>query len=482
MSVSAILIYLLIALNFAFAIIVVFRERRDIGATWAWLLVMFFLPGIGFITYLLFAQNLSRYHLFDSEDFNRRDYDQMAEKQLEAIHAGSFPYHNPETFEHSDLLYLHLLNNKAVFTDDNKVELYADGNAKFTQLLTDIKAAKDTIHLQYYIFRNDQLGRDIIRALTEKATEGVEVKVLYDDLGSRTLRKRNFKDLVAHGGEIEAFFPSKFRIINIRLNYRNHRKIVVIDGKIGYIGGFNVGDEYLGRSEKFGYWRDNHLRIQGKAVYSLQARFILDWNQASKHHDISYEKRLFPQVETTGETGIQIVTSGPDSELEHIKYGYLKMISTAQKSIYIQSPYFIPDASVLDALRVACLSDIEVTIMIPNKPDHMFVYWATMSYIGELLKTGAKVYIYNKGFIHAKTIIVDDEISSVGTANIDVRSFKLNFEVNAFLYDKEIAMEISEKFREDIEVSTLLTYDAYEERSRWIRFKESISRLLSPIL
>jgi cardiolipin synthase len=257
---------------------------------------------------------------------------------------------------------------------------------------------------------------------------------------------------------------------------------VIIDGHIGYVGGFNVGDEYLGLDPKFGYWRDTHLRIQGPAVYAIQTRFILDWNQATHKRNISYLQEHFPKPVIKGDSSLQIVTSGPDSEWEQIKNGYIKMISTAKKTIRIQTPYFIPDASVLDALKIACLSGVDVNIMIPNKPDHPFVYWATMSYIGEMLSSGARVYIYENGFIHAKTIIVDHEISSVGTANIDVRSFKLNFEVNAFIYDTEIAQKLDEFFQNDIALSRELSLEAYHQRPRLIRFKESISRLLSPIL
>ena len=264
----------------------------------------------------------------------------------------------------------------------------------------------------------------MIDLLTKKAREGVKVRILYDEMGSRRIKKRSFNKLIEAGGEVEVFFPSKIPFVNLRINFRNHRKIVIIDGTIAYVGGFNVGDEYLGLDKKFGYWRDTHLRITGDAVHATQIRFILDWNQASNRHDIYYNKEYFPDIPKKGNIPLQIVTSGPDSEWEQIKYGYIKMISSAKKSIYIQTPYFIPDASILDALRIAILSGVDVKIMIPNKPDHMFVYWATLSYIGELLKAGAKVYIYENGFIHAKMIVVDDEAASVGTAKIDVRSFR----------------------------------------------------------
>ena len=256
----------------------------------------------------------------------------------------------------------------------------------------------------------------------------------------------------------------------------------MIDGRIGYIGGFNVGDEYLGLSKKFGYWRDTHLRIEGSSVHPLQTRFLLDWNQASIRNRVHYSERYFPAIPTKGDTAIQIVSSGPDTEWANIKNGYIKLISSAKKHIYIQTPYFIPDESFLDAVKIAALSGIDVRIMIPNKPDHMFVYWATYSYVGVLLDVGAKIYIYDKGFIHAKMVVVDDEAASVGTANIDNRSFTLNFEVNTFIYDIEVSHSLSEIFERDMLDSYELTKALYAERSLWIKFKESVSRLLSPIL
>ena len=218
-----------------------------------------------------------------------------------------------------------------------------------------LKQAKNHIHIQYYIIKDDDLGKRFIDALTKKAKEGVKVRVLYDELGSRTLNKRFFKEFKKAGGRVEVFFPSKLKYLNPRLNFRNHRKLVIIDGEIGYVGGFNVGDEYLGLDPKFGYWRDTHLRIEGSAVYATQTRFILDWNQASKHHDIVYQRIYFPDLQSKGSIGLQIVTSGPDSEWEQIKNGYIKLISSAKKSILIQTPYFIPDASLFDALRIASL-------------------------------------------------------------------------------------------------------------------------------
>ncbi|MGF2614235.1 cardiolipin synthase [Rossellomorea vietnamensis] len=482
MDILSIFLTVLVVLNIAFASVVVFLERRDAGATWAWLMVLLFIPVLGFVMYLIFGQNLTRKRLFQWDDIQKIGIEELISRQIEEIKSDHFSFRDSTVSNNKELIYMHLINNEAVLTQDNDIKVFTHGEDKFDALLKDIRDARNHIHFQYYILRRDALGKKILSALTEKAREGVKVRVLYDEMGSRTLNKRFFRDLIKAGGEVEVFFPSRIPYINPRLNYRNHRKLVIIDGVTGYVGGFNVGDEYLGLNPRFGYWRDTHLRIEGSAVLAMQTRFILDWNQASASRDIDLERRYFPEAKFQGNAGVQIVTSGPDSEWEQIKNGYIRMVSSAKESIYIQTPYFIPDTSLLDALRIAALSGIDVRIMIPNKPDHMFVYWATFSYIGEMLKAGARIYIYDNGFIHAKTIVVDSKTSSVGTANIDVRSFRLNFEVNAFIYDVELSKELGKIFLNDIQQSRELTMKDYSKRTLWIRFKESISRLLSPIL
>ncbi|QTD39596.1 cardiolipin synthase [Sporosarcina sp. Te-1] len=478
----SIIVTAVLILNIFLAIALIFLERRDPTATWAWLLVLFFIPFFGFFIYLFLGRQLRERQLFRWEDRNKIGIDQLINYQIESIEEDTFEFRLDDTAHYKDMIYLHLRNNHAVLTQDNDVQIFNDGADKFEALLKDLDAAKDHIHFQYYILRLDTLGKRILDILIRKAKQGVKVRVLFDDIGSRGLHVRHLKPLVEAGGEVAAFFPAILPLINPRMNYRNHRKIVVIDGRIGYVGGFNVGDEYLGLNKRFGYWRDTHLRIEGSAVHPLQTRFILDWNQASEKHNIIYDERLFPAIPRKGSVGLQIVSSGPDAEWEQIKDGYLKMIFLAKEYIYIQTPYFIPDVSFLDALRIACLSGVDVRIMIPNKPDHMFVYWATYSNVGKLLKAGAKVYIYENGFIHAKQIVVDDELSTVGTANIDVRSFKLNFEINAFIYDREKSHELAELFEQDMQLCTELTYELYLNRSRGIKIKESVSRLLSPIL
>ena len=482
MNVLSWLLGAVLVLNMMLATVIIFRERRDIGSTWAWLLVLYFIPLLGFVLYLFFAQNFKRTRLFEWKEIDRTGTEEAAREQLVRVSEAGHAMRNPAANDYHDLIVMHLKANLALYSEDNEVELLLDGKRKFDRLFRDIAEAKDHIHIQYYIIQKDELGARLIRALAEKARSGVNVRLLYDELGSRGLHRRSLQELRDAGGIAEAFFPSKFRLINFRLNYRNHRKLVIIDGKIGYVGGFNVGDEYLGLDPKFGYWRDTHLRIRGGAVQAMQTRFILDWNQASRE-DIHYRPNLFPEPGAgSGKTGVQIVASGPESKLEYIKNGYVKMITSAKRSILIQTPYFVPDAGFLDALRIAALSGVQVSIMIPDKPDHPFIYWATLSHIGVMLRAGVSVYLYHNGFMHSKTIVVDEEIASVGTANMDVRSFKLNFEVNAFLYDKEISSKLADAFREDIKVSELLTTDKYARRSRLVRIKESVSRLLSPIL
>ncbi|MUK90681.1 cardiolipin synthase [Ornithinibacillus sp. L9] len=466
--------------NIALGISIVFLERKDASSAWAWLMVLLFIPVVGFILYLIFGRRLSKQRIFHWDTKSRLGVQKAVESQLTKIEADEFEYKNEELKNYKELYYLHLKNDDAILTQDNSVQIFTDGHQKFDSLIKDMEMATDHIHLLYYIVRKDELGQRIANVLIKKAKEGVDVRFLYDDMGSRRIGRKYIKRLRNAGVQVEAFFPPKIPNINLKINYRNHRKLAIIDGKIGYIGGFNIGDEYLGKSKRFGYWRDTHLRITGDAVQNMQTRFILDWNQASRN-DILYHERYYAS-EPSGDVGIQIVSSGPDSDWEQIKNGYIKMILSAKEYVYIQTPYLIPDESLRDALRIAALSGVKVKIMIPNKPDHPFVYWATFSYVGDLLAAGAEVFIYQNGFLHSKTLIVDGKIASVGTANIDVRSFRLNFEVNAFLYDQTLAEKLVDYFKQDIQHSTQVTLKLYEKRSIVIKIKESVSRLLSPIL
>ncbi len=473
---------LILIINILFAVIVVFIERRDVGATWAWLMVLFFVPVAGFSVYLFLGRQLKQANFYKLSAEERRYLKSAASKQIEQIIKKEGIEDSELLNKYKKLLMMNIKSSNALVTTDNEVQIFSDGKEKFNALFNDIRGATKEINIQYYIIKNDSLGRKLRDELTKKAKEGVKVRVLYDEIGSRKLPSSFFKQLKEYGGEVEVFFPSFFRLINFRINNRNHRKLCIIDGRVAYIGGFNVGDEYLGLDKRFGYWRDTHLRIVGEAANYIQDRFNLDWQQATKTKKANLDPFFYRTEKHTGKTLVQIVSSGPNSRVEHLKNMYIKMIMSAQKSVYIQTPYFIPDASFMDACKIALLSGVDVRIMIPNKPDHPFVYWATLSYVGELLYFGAKILIYENGFMHAKTIVVDEEVASVGTTNIDSRSFKLNFEVNAIIYDKKVAKELHELFERDSELCSELTLKRYRRRSAFIKFKEAISRLLSPIL
>ena len=382
----------------------------------------------------------------------------------------------------SDIQKMNFNNSGAKCTLNNSVSVYTNGEEKFKQLLEDIKNAKSYIHIEYYIFKKDILGKRIIEELTKKAKEGLEVRLLVDAMGSRMLTKKTLKQYIEAGGKFSLFFPGILPHVNTRINYRNHRKIVVIDGIYGYVGGFNVGKEYINKDPEFGFWRDTHVRITGNAVDDLNERFLLDWCYASEEEITDYDKYSNRCRDNQGDVCMQIVTSGPDHKEEYIKNAYIKIINNAKKNVYLETPYFVPDAAILEALRISALSGVDVRIIIPGKADHFFMKWAASSYIGELLEAGVKVYYYRNGFIHAKTIVSDSGVMSIGTANMDIRSFRLNFEVNAFIYDDRVALDGEDQFRKDMKLSEEITKEKYNNRSRRLKIQESLIRLLSPIL
>lgn len=482
MSVISILLTIMIVINIMLGAAVVFLERKSVSSTWAWLMILNFLPIVGFILYMILGQNLSRRKIFKWDHTVHQRTKELVSKQMLAIVNKEPPFSDPIICDYHGLIYMNLNNDEAPLTLNNRLSIYTDGESKFQNLLQDIRSAKHHIHIEYYIFRGDFLGNQLIDTLIQKAKDGVVVRLLVDDEGSRRLPKKLVQGLIHAGGKFQTFFPGRLPLLNLRINYRNHRKLVVIDSMIGYIGGFNVGDEYLGLSRKFGFWRDTHLRVVGESVITIQSRFLMDWNQASGEQ-VPFQAYYTMDDQTHyGDVGIQIVSSGPDQKWEQIKNAFIKMILSAKKNVYIQTPYLIPDESLLNAISIASLSHVDVRIMIPNKPDHPFVYWATYSNVGLLLETGARVYLYQNGFLHAKTIIVDDQIATVGTSNLDFRSFSLNFEVNAFIYHQQTAKQLAQIFKQDIRLSKELTMSDYRNRSFIIKFKESISRLLSPIL
>ena len=473
---------LLYFINFLLTVSLIFLERRNAQSVWAWVLVLFFIPFVGFMLYMLFGRTIYRQQIFKLDEEDKVGLEHLVSEQLEEIKKGRLTLSSPVAEKHKKLVHMLLYNNQSFVTSNNSVETYTNMNDKFDQMIKDIEAAEDHIHFQYYIFKLDGIGNRLYKALLKKQKEGVSVRILYDDIGSRSLSLKNFTDIKEHGGLVEAFFPSKLPLVNPRINNRNHRKIVVIDGRIGYIGGSNVGDEYIGLDPKMGAWRDTHLRIEGNAVKSLQLRFMLDWNSHDTRNNMKHEDRYFPEIFSVGDITMQIASSGPDEDYQQIKYGYLKMINSAKKEIYIQSPYFIPDQSIMEALKITLLSGVKVKIMIPSFPDHPFVYWATYSNVATLMYMGAEVYMYQPGFLHQKVFVIDDEIVSIGTTNVDNRSFILNFEVNAFIYNTEEAIKSRKIFENDIQHCEIFTIEKYEARGNWIKLKEGLANLIEPIL
>lgn len=475
------ILILIIILDIITALELIFKYRRSIQSTISWVLLLVLFPIGGFVLYNLFGRGLKKsrkFKLKKEEDIAFRDNFLKNEFDLYSYQQDTVDILK----KHSDMIRMFCNTDNVAFTDGNKVDIYTESNEFFSALLESIENAKYSINIQFYIFKSDSIGTQIINLLEKKQKEGVRVKILYDAMGSRTLKYKVFNKLVALGGQVEAFLPHKLKKLRFNINYRNHRKLVIIDDSIGFIGGFNIGDEYLGRCAKFGLWRDTHLKIEGPATTYMNLRFMMDWRFAS-NEDIDLTSYLYKPTKKVGSVSVQIVSSGPDTDLEEIKYGYIKMMQSAKKYIYIQSPYFILDETLLNTLKLAIFQGIDVRIMLPSKPDHPFVYWASWSYAGELLNLGAKVYLYSeKAFLHAKTVVIDDEVCSIGTANMDIRSFSLNFEVNAFVYSQELSKLQRELFESDILNSVELTKEVYKSRNLTIRFKESISRLLSPIL
>jgi cardiolipin synthase len=472
----------LIFINIVLSIVIVFFERREPKSVWTWLMLLYFIPILGIFLYFMIGHDFHKQHMFRTKEIEDAMYSAIG-KQEETIIRDEFEPADSRLRKFSDVVLMNLEAADAVYSSDNEIEILTDGREKFKALYEEMSKATEYIHIQYYIIRNDELWQPFEKLLVEKVRQGVEVRLLYDSMGSRGMKKKDWRRLREEGIQIGEFFPAILGRLQLRINYRNHRKIVVIDGKTAFVGGFNIGREYVGLDPKFGYWRDTHLKIRGSAVLSLHIRFILDWNYATKQ-DLFVADRYFREYNQNvpGKAAVQIISSGPDSKWQNIRNVYLKMISKARKNIYIQTPYFIPDETVMSSIRIAAMSGVDVRVMIPCKPDHPFVYWATYSYIGDLLEAGAKCYTYDNGFLHAKGMVVDGLVSCYGTANMDIRSFKLNFEVNAVIYSVEIAERLEAIFMEDLKSCTRVTQYTYGRRSFLVRVKEQFSRLFSPLL
>ena len=485
------LIEILWLINIAFAIWTVFRTRRDIASTWAWLLVLSALPIVGFILYLFVGRKLSNDDIFNIRMEQREYRDKYVRQQERLLKRHKLLLQSERLARARQLISLSASLDSALVTFNNRVKVFIDGKKLFQQMIADFDQAEDHIYVEFYTFYSDNLGKQILAALERAAKRGAKVKVLYDLSGSRGTTYKFFAHLEELGGEAQPFnSKANKRITTPRLNYHLHRKIVAIDGKLGYIGGFNIGDQYLGEDPKFGYWRDTHLRVAGQAVSALTARFGMDWNttcRKTKKERVDLDKLLADlEIERPSDPGqdvaMQIVSSGPDNDNFAIRRAYESIISSARHYVYIQTPYLIPGEPILESLIIAARSGIDVRVMIPCMPDHPFVYRATEYYAKYLVNNKVKVYKYNNGFIHAKTMVSGNNLASVGSANQDYRSYRLNFEANAFTYNEELTAQLKQIFENDIQDSTLLTPEYFDQQSNWRKFKQYFSRLLSPVL
>jgi len=458
---------------------VIFVQKKRPEAVLVWFLAFIAFPLIAvLLIYVFLGRDYRRKKMFR----NRAEVDRKVSEALFKLKEGLFvsDFSKPGLGPNVQLARMLFKSNHSFLTSDNEVEYYNEGAQIFKSMLDEIKGAKRFVHMECYLIRNDPLAKEFRQTLVQKAKEGVEVKLVMDAAGCHKLPSKFFKELTDAGGRTTIFFPSLLRKVNLSINNRNHRKLLVVDGDTAFIGGTNIGVEYKGGG-KLGYWRDDMVRIRGSGAISVEKRFVLDWNFAAKD-DIKIEDYA-PTRPGSGKASLQIVSGGPDQIFRPIEEQYVKMITLAKEYVYIQTPYFVPSEAVTTALVTAAKSGVDVRIMIPSKPDHPFIYWASLFNAGDLLRSNVRVYQFTKeGFIHAKVLVEDDLVASIGSANFDHRSLELNFESNAVIYDKELALKVKSAYLYDVEHwCTELTTEAYLKRSWQVKAKEDISRLYGPI-
>lgn len=452
-------------------ILVVVLDNRNPVKTIAWILVLMFLPVVGLILYFFFGRNQRKERII-----GEKSYSKLLNKSFNKYQS-QHAYEVPSKY--ASLIQFCKLSNQAFPFESNRVEIYTNGYDKIHSLIRELYKAKKHIHFEYYIFIDDAIGRLIRDVLIDKSKEGVEVRVIYDDVGSWTASNEFFNEMRDAGIEVRSFLKVRFPPFTSKVNYRNHRKIVVIDGCVGFIGGMNIAERYV-TGVSWGGWRDTHILIEGKAVYGLQTIFLLDW--AFVDQTLITDKKYFPPIDVEQECLMQVVSTNPVSRWKNVMQAMVQAILLAREYIYIQTPYFLPTEPISNALQTAALSGVDVRLMLPEKSDSKLVHWGSRSYIDGMLQAGVKVYFYQKGFLHAKTIVSDDLFATIGTTNIDFRSFEHNFEVNSFIYNEELAEQLKDIFIEDQHGSTQLFLKNWEQRPIGERMLESIVRLFSPLL
>lgn len=461
-------------------IVLIILENRLPVKTISWILVLLLLPVLGIILYLFFGIDYRKRKLFSRKELkDLRRLERFSRVQLKYFPDDSF-FDDPDVLAKKNIMTLLLNNNKALLSKHNHVEILNNGKPTFESIIESMENAREHIHLEYYIYSDDKVGNRIKEVLIRKVLKGVQVRFIYDAVGSWGLSRKFIRDLRKAGVEVYPFHPVKFPLLASKINYRNHRKIVVVDGKVGYVGGVNIADRYAEGHPKIGFWRDTHLKLQGDAVHSLQAVFLTDWFFSSKK--IVQGNIYFPKHEIAENHLVQIAASGPDSDWASIMQAYFTAIATAKDHVYISTPYFIPNESIVTALKSAAMSGVDVRIILPSRSDVGIYLWSSHSYVEKLLESGVKVYFYEKGLNHGKVMMVDSVFSTVGTANMDVRSFDQNFEINALIYDKEITKKLEADFHEDLNDSKYISLSEFKKRPAIRKVKESFSRILSPLL
>jgi cardiolipin synthase len=474
----------LVILLSVFTIARIIMDTSNSSKTMAYILLVFLVPVAGSIIYFSFGTNYRRRKMFSKKIISNESLYKKIEEQLSEASYKTLSEDHPNIRGNEDLINL-LMNDSKAALSYNKVTLLTNGEQKFAEVLKTMEEAREFIHLEYYIFDDDVIGSKLISLLKRKASEGVTVRFIYDDFGSHVLSDISIEDMKAAGVQVFPFYEVKFYLLANRLNYRDHRKIIIIDGTIGFTGGINVSDKYINtpRTEQL-YWRDTHIKIEGPAVNSLQYHFIANWNFCTEEK-LEISRQLFPNLfeqKEGDEDLVQIVAGGPDYPSSSIMLSFFTAIVTARKKVYIASPYFIPNESIYDALKKAGLSGKDVRLLLPGISDSVLVNAAARSYFKDLLECGVRIFLYNKGFMHAKTMTTDDNLSIVGTANMDGRSFELNFEINAVVYSKRVCRELETEFLKDLEDSVEIFLEDWAKRPWWRELLDDIARLLSPIL
>ena len=466
-------------------IIFLLLDNRNSSTTFAWIFIFIIFPVGAQILYFLIGRN--RRKSPPRKSLVNQHFESRLLELLSDITSKQDEYHHSVNESYGrvnkkKLLNLLKHNSNSILTIKNNIVPLQSGHEKFNRLIEDLKNAQDHIHMEYFIWRSDSLMKDIKQILIEKARSGVEVRLLYDALGSVFLSPWFIRDLRKGGVQFYPYYDFKSPLTIHTLNYRNHRKIAVIDGTIGYTGGMNMGKEYVDGGKQFDFWRDTHLRLEGESVQVLQSIFVTSWLNTTK--ESLFKSRYFPECvpPNVNETPIQVTTSGPDSQWESIQQLFFMLISSAEKSVYIQSPYFVPDASIFEALKTAALGGLDVKIMVTGRPDKRLPYWSAYTFFEDLLKAGVRIFHYKKGFLHSKTVMVDDEICSIGTANMDMRSFHLNYELSTLIYDRKITENLIMDFDMDLNDCEEITNKDMDELGSVKKFRNSLARLFAPIL